>query len=186
MGTSVFYICFENSDHPVFRPFTPIWTLVTVQQYSKSSKQNAPNVTPHWRFKSSGIWIGKWGVLGESAACLLGLKGPRRDEDGGSMLLWKVTVYQLIQHCIQEDLNLRHCSENLKILHFFTLLFTLSSCASNYLHTHIFRRGSTILPQDSRTAHYFTLLEHAFLSGQFHTCWLISWASVSLTCALKV
>jgi hypothetical protein len=124
--------------------------------------------------------------LGESAASLLGPSGPRRDEDGGSMLFWKVTVYQLIQHRIAEDLNLQCCFENLKILHYSTLLFTLSSCASKYLHTHIFRRGSTVLPQDSRTAHYFTLLEHGCLNGQFHTCWLISRPSVSLTCVLKL
>jgi hypothetical protein len=124
--------------------------------------------------------------LGESAASLLGLSGPRRDENGGSMLFWKVTVYQLIQHHIPEDLNLQHCFENLKILHYSILLFTLSSCASKYLRAHIFRRGSIVLPQDSCTAHYFTLLDHACLSGQLHTCWLISRRSVSLTCVLKV
>jgi len=33
------------------------------------------------------VSVGKQGVLGESAASLLGLSGPRRDEDGDSMLL---------------------------------------------------------------------------------------------------
>ena len=33
------------------------------------------------------VSVAKQGVLGESAASLLGLSGPRRDEDGGSMLL---------------------------------------------------------------------------------------------------
>jgi hypothetical protein len=147
MGTCVFCICFESSDHPVFRPLRLIWTLVTVQQYSNSSKQNIPNVTSHWSLLGyDAVSVGKQGVLGESAASLLGLSGPRRDEDGGSMLLWKVIVYQLIQHCIPEDLNLQRCFENLKILHYSTLLFTLSSCASKYLHVHIFRRGSTVLP----------------------------------------
>jgi len=33
------------------------------------------------------VSVGKQGVLGESAASLLVLSGPRRDEGGGSMLL---------------------------------------------------------------------------------------------------
>jgi hypothetical protein len=56
-GMSAFCICFENSDYPLFRPFTPIWSVVTLQRYSKpSSKQNAPTVNPHWMFKPSMIW----------------------------------------------------------------------------------------------------------------------------------
>jgi len=33
------------------------------------------------------VSVGKQGVLGEAAASLLSLSGPRRAEDGGSMLL---------------------------------------------------------------------------------------------------
>ena len=33
------------------------------------------------------VSVGKQGVLGESAASVFGLSGPRRDEGGGSMLL---------------------------------------------------------------------------------------------------